>query len=93
MTVTFALSLLLIPYALIVAVAAAFAAFNLHHLFEHGATARLSYTITLTFLAGAAVILLLTWQGLDRVDWRQPISLTPPVSGFSAPGTSNADLP
>ena len=93
MTVTFALSLLLIPYGLAAAFVAVFAAFNLHHLIEHGAAARISYAVTLTFLAGIAVILILTWQGLGRVDWRQPISLTPPTAGFGAPSAANVNTP
>ncbi len=93
MTVTFTLSLLLVPYGLILAIVAVFAVFNLHHLIEHGATTRLSYAVTLTFLVGVTAILLLTWQGLSRVDWRQPISLTPPTAGLSAPAAVNADEP
>ena len=93
MTITFTLSALLIPYGLIIAVVAVFAAFNLRHLIEHGPTVRVSYGVTLTFLAGVAVILILTWQGLGRVDWRQPISLTPPETNFGAPAVTNTNTP
>lgn len=93
MTLTFTLSVLLIPYALAVAVVAVFAAFNLHHLVQHGATTKLSYLAALAFLIGSASILLLTWQELRDVDWRQPISLSRPVTEFGVPDAVNANNP
>ena len=93
MTLTFVLSLVLIPYGLAVAAVAVFAAFNLHHLVQHGAAPRLSYAITLIFLIGSAAILLTTWQELRSVDWRQPVSLTQPATHFGPPEADNADAP
>lgn len=93
MTVTFTLSFVLLPYVLILTIMAAFAVFNLHHLFEHGGRNRLAYAVTTTFLAGVAAILLLTWQGLGQVNWRQPISLTPSLTGFGASNIPDTNAP
>jgi hypothetical protein len=93
MTITFSLSLALIPYGLIAAFVAAFAIFNIHHLVHYGATTRTSYVITAVFLFGIAVISILTWYQLRGVDWKQPISLTPKIPVPSLMETANQNLP
>jgi len=93
MTITFSLSLALIPYGLIAAFVAAFAIFNIHHLVHYGATTRLSYVITAVFLFGVAFISILTWYQLRGVDWKQPISLTPRISGPALMEADNQNIP
>lgn len=83
MTISFTLSLALIPYGLIAAFVATFAIFNIHHLVHYGATTRYSYVITSVFIAGTVLIAFMTWYGLRGVNWNQPISLTPRLPGPS----------
>jgi len=93
MTVNFTIAALLIPYALVVIFVGVFAFFNIHHLVHYGATTRLSYAVTMTFLIGVTCILFLTWQQLGGVNWSQAMSLTPSLSGFSLPDAPNPSQP
>jgi len=93
MTVSFSLSLVLIPYGLIAAFVAAFAIFNIHHLVHYGATTRLSYAITATFLFGIVAIAFLTLFQLRGVNWDQPISFTPRLPAPSMTGVVNQNQP
>lgn len=93
MTVTFSLYLFLVLYGLAAAFVAVFAFFNIYHLLHYGATTRLSYVITMTFIVGVTVIFFLTAQQLRGVDWDQPISLTPGISGASVPDINNHNSP
>ena len=80
MSVTFTLGLALIPYALVLLFVIGYGIFAVYHLVHYGATTGLSFTITFAYLAGTIFILFFTWQALNGVDWRQPITFSPPTS-------------
>ncbi|MFH2063081.1 MAG: hypothetical protein ABIJ46_02905 [bacterium] len=73
---SFPLALLLIPYAIAVAIFVVVALLNAHHLIHYGAANRTSFLFTLAFLAGTAAIGFLTYQLLIDVDWQVPISVS-----------------
>jgi len=77
MSFSFTFGLILIPYFLVVGLCLGYAAFAIHHLVHYGATTKLSFLVTFTYLAGTAFILFFTWQALAGVDWSEPIDIAP----------------
>jgi len=75
MTFSFPFSLILIPYGLIVLFFVILALVNIFHLVAYGATNGLTFLITFLFLAGAATVFFLTWQGVKDTDWRAPVTI------------------
>jgi hypothetical protein len=64
---------LLIIYCLVVASFIVFAIFNLYHLFNFGFLSFLSFLMTFIFLAGAILILFITYTLAVPIDWSQTI--------------------
>ncbi|MFH1047939.1 MAG: hypothetical protein V1738_06580 [Patescibacteria group bacterium] len=74
---SFALGLLLIPYAIVVLLFSVLAVLNVYHLVHYGATTQTSLLFTLIFVAGTALIALASWQALVGIDWTAGINLNP----------------
>ena len=79
--ISFPLSLVLIPYGIILLLFALLAAYSVHNLVRYGATTNSSFVATFSFLAGAVFVLFFTWQGLRGTDWTQEINFGAPLSG------------
>jgi hypothetical protein len=67
------LYVLLIAYGLVVAAFIVFAIFNLYHLFSFGFLSFLSFGMTFIFLAGAILILFITYKFAVQIDWSQTL--------------------
>lgn len=82
----FPLSLLLVPYAIIVAIFLLFAALNVLHLVHYGETTHVSFILTAVFFLGTVLVVSVTWFALSDVDWTRPVSV-----GFAqhAPSIAN----
>ena len=80
MSFSFAFGLILIPYALVLGLCLGYAAFAIHHLIHYGATTRLSFLVTFSYLAGTVFILFFTWQTLAGVNWSEPIEIAPSLN-------------
>ena len=83
--ISFPISLLLIPYAIFLIVFLVFAIVNVYHLIHYGQTTKVSFGVTFVFFAMTALILFLTWKGLQGVDWTYPIDIAFPTFGSGAP--------
>lgn len=77
---SFPLSLILIPYGIVVLLFVFLAAYSVHNLVKYGATTNSSFVATFAFLAGAVFVFFFTWQGLKGTDWQQEISFGSPFS-------------
>ncbi len=82
---SFSLSLILIPYGIVVLVFAGLALFSVHNLVKYGATTHASFLATFAFLAGAVFVFFFTWLTLKDVDWGQQISVGLPTAVISTP--------
>lgn len=82
--ISFPLSLVLIPYGIIVLLFVLLAAYSVYNLVRYGATTNASFVATFSFLAGAVFVMFFTWQGLRGTDWTQEINFGTPVPGFSS---------
>lgn len=87
---TFALSLLLVPYAIVVVIFLVFALLNVYHLVHYGATTRVSFVFTFVFLAGSVIILAASWWYLRDAEWSSQIVLS--LFNGAPPATGPADL-
>lgn len=84
---SFPLSLILIPYGIIVLMFVFLAAYSVHNLVRYGATTNSSFVATFAFLAGAVFVFFFTWQGLRGTDWTQQISIGGPLTSVTtSPG-------
>ena len=83
---SFPLSLILIPYGVIVLLFVFLAAYSVHNLVKYGATTNSSFVATFAFLAGAVFVFFFTWQGLRGTDWTQEITVG---GSFTSSPTSN----
>lgn len=81
--ISFPLSLVLIPYGIIILLFIFLAAYSVHNLVKYGATTNASFVATFAFLAGAVFVMFFTWQGLKGTDWTQEISFGSPFSAAS----------
>ncbi len=83
--ISFPLSLVLIPYGIVILVFALLAMYSVHNLVRYGATTNSSFVATFAFLGGAVFVMFFTWYALRGTDWTQEISLGAPVASFTAP--------
>ena len=67
------LSLLLIPYALVVAIFIIFTLINIYHIANSAAMTAVSFTVTFFILALGVLTIYGTWYLLQNVDWGQPL--------------------
>jgi len=72
--ISFPLSLILIPYGILVLLFILLAAYSVHNLVRYGATTNSSFVATFAFLAGAVFVMFFTWQGLRGTDWTQEVT-------------------
>lgn len=77
--VTFTLSVILIPYAIIVLLALILSIITAYHLVHYGATTRISFVVTFAFFAGTTLLLFFTWTALRNVNWSEPVTVGPSV--------------
>ena len=77
--ISFPLAFALIPYGIVLLFFIIFSLINITHLIRYGATTGVSLFMTFIFLAGAVIILFVSWQILGTINWGQPIV-------FSLPG-------
>jgi L-cystine uptake protein TcyP (sodium:dicarboxylate symporter family) len=82
--ISFPLSLVLIPYGIVLLLFALLAAYSVHNLVKYGATTNTSFVATFSFLAGAVFVLFFTWQALQGTDWSQEINLSAPFATISS---------
>jgi len=61
----------LIPYGILVVIFAIYALVNLYHLFVYGFLSYLSFLMTFLFLAGAILVLFITYKYGLKIDWSQ----------------------
>ncbi|HTM68521.1 MAG TPA: hypothetical protein VL426_04425 [Candidatus Binatia bacterium] len=80
---SFPLSLILIPYGIIVLIFIFLAAYSVHNLVRYGATTNSSFAATFAFLAGAVFVFFFTWQGLRGTDWSQQITFGGSLTGVT----------
>lgn len=85
---SFPLSLVLIPYGVIVLIFAFLAAYSVHNLVKYGATTNTSFAATFAFLAGAIFVFFFTWQGLRGTDWTQQITIGGSFTGVTSTSPS-----
>lgn len=76
--------MLLIPYAFVVGIFLLYALFNVYHLVYYGATSRVSFVFTFTFLAGAVIIMAVSWWVLKDYNWAQTVVFAPFGGGVAA---------
>lgn len=67
---------LLIPYALFMLGYLFFSVANIVSLSKYGARNAIGLVASFIFVAGTAVIILMTWRSLASIDWFSPIPLT-----------------
>ena len=72
---SFPLSLILIPYGIVVLLFILLAAYSVHNLVRYGATTNSSFVATFAFLAGAVFVMFFTWSALRGTDWTQEVSI------------------
>ncbi len=65
------LSVFLIAYFVFLAIFALFAIFAIYHLAKFVPPSSIAFFTTYIFLAGAILIIFITWQELQGVDWTQ----------------------
>lgn len=82
---SFPLSLILLPYGIVVILFLLLAVYNVYNLVRYGATTNASFLATFCFLAGATFVLFFTWHALREVDWGQQIDLATPFIGEQSP--------
>jgi uncharacterized membrane protein YjgN (DUF898 family) len=73
--VSFPLSLLLVPYAVIIAVVVFLAFINLRNLARYRAEDVISFAAIFIFLAGAALLAYFSYNYLSPIDWKEMIAL------------------
>jgi hypothetical protein len=79
--ISFALSLLLIPYGIAVAVTLVFAVVNVFHLVHYGATTKTAFVVTFAYLAGLVFLFYFTWTALQGTNWQMPLVFGLPSFG------------
>lgn len=83
--ITFTLSLILIPFAIILMLVMIMATISTFHLIRFGATTKISFAVTFAFFAGTVLLLFFTWFNLRGVDWQQPVSIGPSSTAAESP--------
>ncbi|HTK05025.1 MAG TPA: hypothetical protein VL500_05545 [Candidatus Eisenbacteria bacterium] len=83
--ISFPLSLVLIPYGIVVLIFILLAAYSVHNLVRYGATTNSSFFATFAFLAGAVFVMFFTWSALRGTDWTQEVTIG---GGFSVTPTT-----
>ena len=76
--ISFALSIILIPYAIFLAIAAFFAFINLRNLWRYRAEDVISFFACFIFLAGLTATAYFSYNYLSPIDWTKMISLNLP---------------
>jgi len=76
--ISFPLSVLLIPYAVIVAVILFFVFINIKNLARYRAEDVISFGALLIFLIGFAILGYFSYQYLSPINWTEQISMTLP---------------
>ena len=71
-----ALSILLIPYAIFVISFFVFGFFNLYHMIAYGFVSASSFVATFLFLAGATIVLFLSYSIGTTIDWGTAITIS-----------------
>ncbi len=79
---SFPITLILIPYGVIVALFLFMSLYSIHNLVRYGATSHGSFLATFAFLAGAVFVFFFTWQALIGTDWSQQINIAIPFSSI-----------
>lgn len=82
---SFPLSLILIPFAVILMLVMVMATISTFQLIRFGATTKISFAMTFTFFAGTVLLLFFTWFNLRGVDWQQPVSIGPSAPTAESP--------
>lgn len=67
--------ILLIPFALVALVSLFFSLVDVSHLLRYGARNAVGFMATFLYVAGAAIIVFLTWQRLPDIVWTDPMNL------------------
>jgi len=67
------LSIFLIAYYIFLAIFVLFALFAIYHLARFVPPSSIAFFTTYIFLAGAVLVIFLSWQALQGVDWTQTI--------------------
>jgi undecaprenyl pyrophosphate phosphatase UppP len=67
------LSLFLLAYYIFLAIFVIFSLFAIYHLAKFVPPSSLAFFTTYIFLAGAILIIFITWQELQSVDWTQTV--------------------
>ena len=66
------LSIFLIAYYIFLGLFILFSLFSIYHLARFVPLSSLGFFTTYIFLAGAAIIIFVSWQEIQLVDWTQP---------------------
>lgn len=66
------LSIFLIAYYVFLFLFGVFALFAIYHLARFVPLSSVAFFTTYIFLAGAAIIIFVTWQEIQLIDWTQP---------------------
>jgi len=67
------LSIFLLAYFIFLAIFALFSLFAIYHLAKFVPPSSIAFFTTYIFLAGAILIIFITWQELRGVDWTQVV--------------------
>lgn len=79
---SFPYSYFLIVYLLAMAMILFFAAASLYHLVKYGFMSPLGMFMTLLLIAGTMYVLLLSYEALAAIDWKQQISIGQSANSF-----------
>lgn len=83
------LTILLIPYGIVLFFVAFFSLINIYHLVHYGATTKSSFAVTFLYLAGIVCILAATSWALAGTNWSEPLPVEiPSISTPSVEGPS-----
>ncbi|MBN1584904.1 hypothetical protein JW899_00870 [Candidatus Uhrbacteria bacterium] len=86
----FPVSVLLIPYGIIVAYTFTLSLMNLHHLARFGTSVATAKMAAFTWLVGTAAVVTVTFGLLQETDWQHPIEID--TSGYGMNQTQDFDL-
>ncbi|HBV32995.1 TPA: hypothetical protein DIC39_03900 [Patescibacteria group bacterium] len=76
-------SYFLIAYLLAIGMILFFAAASLYHLVKYGFMSPLGMFMTLLLIAGTMYVLLLSYEALAAIDWKQQISIGQSANSFA----------